>query len=106
MEKNKLLQEIEEKSKEIIELKKKLENNSRFAEVQFADEEYILLEVKNNFPLVETWLYQKDLNDFDWFKEENEGHFWIQGNVKPFEIFLEDKWVYCNERTLVRFLNE
>jgi len=102
MNKEQALQKIEELKKFI----EKEDKKQRFAEVQFSDKEYILLKDKEGFGLVKTWIDKDGLNDFDYFEQFNKGTFWIQGNVKPFEIFLNETWVRCDDRAPVRFLNE
>jgi len=92
---------IEELEKELKELK-----GQRFAEVQFSNKEYILLEDERGFGLVKTWMHKAGLNDFNSFERQNDGHFWIGGKDKPFEILLNGKWVYCDDYAPVRFLNE
>jgi len=102
MDKKEALKKIEELKKFI----EKEDKKQRFAEVQFSDKEYILLKDERGLGLVKTWIDKDCLNNFDYFKGENDGHFWIHGDTKPFEILLNGKWVYCDDYAPVRFLNE
>lgn len=78
----------------------------KFAEVQHSYTKNVLLETKNGNWLVKTWGQKEDLNDFEYFEEREKGHFWINGNVCPFQIKINGRWIRCNEFAPVRFLRE
>ena len=80
------------------------EPEPRFLEVQFSNEEHILLENEDNFPLVETWGSQKLLNNFEVLREQDFGHFIINGYMNNFEFFYKDEWLRCDTFMPVRFL--
>ena len=80
------------------------EPKSEFLEVKLSDAQNVLLEDKSGNILVETWSDEKNLNDFDYFKKNNRGPFWINGDFNKFEFLYKNKWLKCDERMEVRFL--
>jgi hypothetical protein len=99
--KEQIKSEIAKLQKELKELEK-----SRFATVKFSDEKDILLKDEKGYPLVETWLLERDANDFKWFEEYNVGQFLINGNIYPVEFFIKGEWVRFDERIKGRFLRK
>ena len=79
------------------------EPESRFLKVKFSDRKDVFLMDNDGNYLVGT-LRDNNLNDFEWFEENNVGHFQITGKFKNFEFYYKGKWLECNEEMDVRFL--
>ena len=80
------------------------EPENRLLAVKFSDRKNVLLEDEDESSLVETWENKKDLNDFEYFKEDDCGHFWIGGMKRKFEFRYNGKWLICDDIMDVRFL--
>ena len=80
------------------------EQEHKFLEVQLSEDKYVLLKNKDGDILVGTWDNMEFLNDFNYLKEYDNGHFWINGEYNKFEFFYKGEWLVCNNRMPVRFL--
>ena len=74
-----------------------IKKTERFLKVKFSNRNNVFLEDKDGEPLVETYIKEKDLNDFEWIEEKNVGQFWIRGYNNKFEFLYNDEWLECNE---------
>ena len=81
-----------------------IKKTERFLKVKFSNRNNVFLEDKDGEPLVETYIKEKDLNDFAWIEENNIGQFWINGDMVKFEFLYKGKWLVCDKEMKVRFL--
>lgn len=80
------------------------EPENRFVEVKYGGNRSILLKDLDGDVLVRTWYGEEYLNDFRYFKENDRGQFWINGDLNKFEFLYKGEWLICDKEMDVRFL--
>ncbi len=79
-------------------------NENRFARLSLSNKKNVLLQLPDKKTLIGCWSNEEDLNNFSRFRNNNEGQFWIRGDIQPVELFLDGKWKRLNENIKGRFL--